>query len=289
MTLESNPDKAREGALLMLLDDPAESVQVALEAEFERLGDPGKRLLRRVLRDGECEQAEAARRLLEKIHGPEPEVEFVRFIRSLRYELESGCLLIQRTVEPHYRPELMSGTLSSLARRVRDLTAGPAAPIAICRTISRVLFHESGFRGLPELSQDPAGQLLGNVLRTHRGGPAGMALLYTLVARRVGLDLEVIEVPGRFIVGCFDVGSPLYIDPFERGTFRQKDELLAIFRSHEVSPQASTLAPLPVGALLNLLCRMLAGQYGRQHPARARLFQGFVKEFEAAYRRETEA
>ena len=72
-----------------------------------------------------------------------------------------------------------------------------------CTIINRVLFHEQGFRGAGKKFENPDNSIVHKVLKSKQGLPITLSLIYILVARRVGLDLEPIGLPGRFMVGCF--------------------------------------------------------------------------------------
>ena len=107
-----------------------------------------------------------------------------------------------------------------------------------------------------------------------------------LVAGRLGLDLEPIGLPGHFMVGCFNDELPFFIDPFDRGRFRNPEEIFDALRASHVVPKLSDLAPTPVREVLCRCCRNLVNHYTAAGDAgRAKLFTSFVEEFAAAYER----
>lgn len=281
--------QAYEDALARLMDDESPSVRLALVDEFQRLGQDGLHLLKRFERSGNRILADAARRYLELLQGPDPVGEFTRFVRSLNYELETGCFLLNRTVQPGLDTGPLYALLDIIASRVRELTILPCSPWERCRVINRVLFHEYGFRGNQDDFDDPNNSLLGMVLRRRKGIPITLSILYLAVASRCGLDLEPVGMPGRFVVGCFLENRPFFIDPYERGGFRTEEELLTILGSNQLEPDPTFLTPVSTGEVLCRCCRNLVRQYSlRNDPAKAKLFAGFVREFEQAYRRHAE-
>jgi regulator of sirC expression with transglutaminase-like and TPR domain len=91
-------------------------------------------------------------------------------------------------------------------------------------------------------------------------------------------------LPGHFIVGCFSDDLPFFIDPFDRGLFRDADEIFELLRANNVTPKPSDLAPTPVREVLCRCCRNLVNHYSAAgDPERARLFARFVEEFETTY------
>ena len=68
--------------------------------------------------------------------------------------------------------------------------------------------------------------------------------------------------------------------------FRDPDEVLDLMRAHHLEPSVEDLAPTPVREVLCRCCRNLVNHYHTAgDPAKARLFAGFVEDFEAAYER----
>ena len=62
-----------------------------------------------------------------------------------------------------------------------------------------VLFDVVGFVGNVDDYYDPANSYLPEVLRTHRGLPITLVLIYKCVAERIGLDVRGINSPGHFL------------------------------------------------------------------------------------------
>src|SRR5205823_3773449 len=143
-----------------------------------------------------------------------------------------------------------------------------------------------GFHGNVEHYTDPRNSFLDQVLERRTGIPLSLSIVYLLVAGRLGLELEPVGLPGHFIVGCFTDELPFFIDPFDRGVFRDPEEIFESMRSRQVEPKASDLAPTPVREVLCRSCRNLVNHYKEagDHD-RAKLFAGFVEEFESTYAR----
>jgi regulator of sirC expression with transglutaminase-like and TPR domain len=269
-----------------LLDDTSPAVRTALLAEFERLGPEGSRFLRDVAGGSNRVAAAAAAWYLRELKFYDPAAEFRGFIRSLSYELETGMLLLNRTVNASLDVTALCLQLDALAARCLKLRPETASLREHCDVLNRVLFQEFGLRGDPGPDADPRNGLLDQVLARRLGLPVSLSIVYLLVARRTGLELEPVSVPGHFLVGCYEPEGPFYIDAFNQGRFLSPDDVFARLRSQHHTPQLSDLVPSPVREVLCRCCRELATQYAvvgdREH---ARLFAGFVAEFEAAYER----
>ncbi|MEY2881478.1 MAG: hypothetical protein RLZZ15_3858 [Verrucomicrobiota bacterium] len=277
----SAPQRA---ALLTLLDDPSPTVRHALLARFAALGPAAAALLHETIHGPDRLLARHAAACFAALKFADPATEFRAFIRSLHYELETGFLLLARTVSPHLVASDCHLALDALAARCRALVPASAGPREHCHILNRVLFHEHGFRGNTEHFTDPRNSLLDHVLARRTGIPISLSIVYLLVGERLGLPLEPVGLPGHFIVGCFAGDLPFFIDPFDQGRVLDADAALDLARRHHIDPSPTDLLPTPVREVLCRACRNLVNHYtASADPDHARLFAGFVGEFEATH------
>lgn len=166
-----------------------------------------------------------------------------------------------RQVEP-------ARALERLDELGRELAAerdgeGPEAELDACR---RVLGARHGFRGDRERYDRPDNSMLDLVLERRLGLPILLSVLYVEVARRAGIALAGVGLPGHFVVGHFGgPGEPLLADPFAGGG------ALAL-------PAAGTVRPWgPHETALRMLSNLVASYAARAdlgralHAARLRL------------------
>jgi regulator of sirC expression with transglutaminase-like and TPR domain len=280
------PSLGSREAVLALLDDPSPTVRKALLAHFAAQGEVARVFLENLANGGSRLLATHARGFLDELKFTDPISEFRDFIRSLSYELETGALLLARTVFRDLDVGLSCQRLDDLAARCRELIAEPLSVREKCRVINRVLFHENGFRGNLEHYTDPLNSFLPIVLERRKGIPLSLSIVYLLVAQRLGIDLEPVALPGHFMVGCYQEAAPLFIDPFEQGTFRSPEEVFAHIKAGPIAPKLSDLAPATVREVLCRSCRNLVHHYTAAGDTdHARLFAGFVEEFESTHER----
>jgi regulator of sirC expression with transglutaminase-like and TPR domain len=276
----------QRNALEGLLDDPSPSVRAALLAHFTRHGSESVAFLRSVSSRPNRALAHHANVYLRELNFSDPVTEFRGFIRSLNYELETGALLLSRTIHPDLDIGASCLLLDRMAARCRELIAEPAAARDKCRVLNRVLFHENGFHGNTEHYADPLNSFLDQVLIRRKGIPLSLSVVYLLVAERIGLTLEPVGLPGHFLVGCYSEDVPFYIDPFNAGRLLSATDAVAMLRKQSLQPTLADLAPTPIREVLCRCCRNLVNHYtvANDHE-RARLFAEFVAEFESTYER----
>jgi regulator of sirC expression with transglutaminase-like and TPR domain len=271
-------------AYLSLLDDTSPAVRRALLARFKHLGPTAAPFLEAIARGSNRVLARHAAWFIEELRFSDPVAEFRGFIRSLNYELETGALLLARTVTPGLSAGDCCTALDDIAARCNELILEPSSAREKCRVLNRVLFHEWGFHGNIEHYTDPRNSFLDQVLTRRTGIPISLSIVYLLVAERIGLELEPVGLPGHFIVGCFGDETPFFIDPFDRGVFRDADEIFELLRANNITPKPTDLTPTPIREVLCRSCRNLVNHYtAAGEPDRAKLFAHFVEEFEATY------
>jgi regulator of sirC expression with transglutaminase-like and TPR domain len=276
--------EAERDAFLSLLDDTSPAVRRALLSRFNELGLASAPFLEAIARGTNRVLARHATWFLEELKFSDPVTEFRGFIRSLQYELESGSLLLARTVSPQLDAGECCGQLDKIAARCRELIVEPSSAREKCRVLNRVLFHEWGFHGNVENYTDPRNSFIDQVLARRTGIPLSLSIVYLLVAERLGLELEPVGLPGHFIVGCFTDEVPFFIDPFDRGIFRDAEEIFDLLRANNIKPKATDLAPTPVREVLCRSCRNLVNHYtAAGEPEHAKLFARFVEDFDATY------
>jgi regulator of sirC expression with transglutaminase-like and TPR domain len=144
--------------------------------------------------------------------------------------LVDAATAIARHEFPQCRATDVRSTLDHLAAAV-----GRAAPSGTVQArlahLHDLLFDVVGFRGNADDYYNPGNSYLPEVLRTRRGIPITLVLVYKAVAHRVGVKVHGINAPGHFLAAVYDeeqsAAAPLLIDPFYGGSVLDREEALA--------------------------------------------------------------
>jgi regulator of sirC expression with transglutaminase-like and TPR domain len=107
--------------------------------------------------------------------------------------------------------DTLGAELSSAAER----TGG--SPEEVAAACAEVLGEVHGFAGDREQYDDPKNSMLDVVLSRRRGLPILLSVVYLESARRAGIALAGVGLPGHFVVGHFGTDPPLLLDPFASG------------------------------------------------------------------------
>jgi regulator of sirC expression with transglutaminase-like and TPR domain len=127
--------------------------------------------------------------------------------------LDELALALAAEFRPVQPPRALE-RLDELAARIDPGAIGPQAELD---AVVAVLGGPGGFTGDRGDYDAPANSMLDLVLERRRGLPILLSIVYVEVARRVGITLAGVGLPGHFICGHVGAPDPLLVDPFDGG------------------------------------------------------------------------
>lgn len=163
---------------------------------------------------------------------------FAELMSDPRPRLDLALALIAAAGRSEVDAQELVGRIDELAATVQ---ASDAA--GICAQ----LFSPDGpigFVGDRSDYYDPDNSLLDRVLQRRRGIPITLSILGIEVARRHGIELDGIGMPGHFLLGDRTAGR--FYDAFGGGTALQADGARALF--HELHGAEQPFEPIYLGA-----------------------------------------
>lgn len=135
-----------------------------------------------------------------------------------RIDLLRASLTIARTEYPDLDIRNYVNRVEALASKVRLQISADSPVVEMIDMLNRVIFHEMRFSGNREDYYDPRNSFLNDVLERRLGIPITLSVVYMEVARRIGLPLVGVGMPGHFLLKVYDVeGRQILIDPFNNG------------------------------------------------------------------------
>ena len=272
---------------MALMDDPSPVVRKALLKEFNRLGEDAIVFLQSIISRRISGLSDCAEEYLDALSEANPVRAFIDFIRSYNYELETGSLMLSKTLGEHFDVGACCLFLDEMAQRCKQLIIPESSLYKKCMVLNRVFFHEYGFVGDVEDFYNPRNTFIHSVIERRRGIPISLCILYLLVAGRSGVELEPVGLPGRFMVGCYLEGEPFFIDVYEHGMIRTVESVETMLNKNDIEFDPAYLAPTPVAEVLIRCCRNLVTQFNEVKDfQKARVFSGFLDEFEKVYQRD---
>lgn len=176
--------------------------------------------------------------------------------RSVEIDLAEGALLIAHEEYPDLDLGAYLARLDAIARAAAGALPPDPTPIDYIAAINHELFDVLGLRGNRDDYYDPRNSYLNQVLDRGLGIPISLSVVYLEVARRMGLVLEGVGMPGHFLVRHPLTG--LLVDPFNGGTLLDRDGAMALLSGIAGRPVAYEPGLLPAADNRQILTRMLA-------------------------------
>jgi len=129
-------------------------------------------------------------------------------------------------------PEHVDRSLQSHVDAIRKRVRGPQ-PQALMAHMHEYLFTEQKFSGNADDYYNPMNSYLPSVLKTKRGLPISLSLIYKIIGERLGLRVHGIGLPGHFLIAVEtgpvvdDEQPAMLIDAFGGGRMLTGDEAQA--------------------------------------------------------------
>jgi len=113
-------------------------------------------------------------------------------------------------------------------------------PIQVIEVVKEVLYNLHNFRGNIEDYYNPSNSFLHSVLRTGKGIPLTLSVVFAVTCHSVGLHcIQCVGMPGHFLLSCqsnsTDSNSLFYIDAFDKGKVITKQNCYDMMRIFGVS------------------------------------------------------
>jgi regulator of sirC expression with transglutaminase-like and TPR domain len=182
--------------------------------------------------------------------------------REPEIDLALGALTIARLEYPDLIAEHHLKRLDELAER--SGARGVGDPLSALHRLREFLFDEEGFRGNADDYYEPCNSCLNEVLERKVGIPITLSVLMIEVARRVGLRVQGIGLPGHFVVSAAVGSESVLLDPFDGGTVLTQEtaaDLVSRALGRRVTLTAEHFAPVSKRQILTRMLVNLRGVY----------------------------
>jgi regulator of sirC expression with transglutaminase-like and TPR domain len=124
---------------------------------------------------------------------------------------------------PDLDVQTVLGDIDQLLARVRRRLPTDAGPLQRLRMLNQFFFHDMGFGGNVNHYYDADNSYLNVVLRTRRGIPITLAVLWLELAQGLGLQARGVNFPGHFMVKVNLPQGQVVIDPFTGQSLSRED------------------------------------------------------------------
>lgn len=149
--------------------------------------------------------------------------------------LTETALAIALDAYPDLDLQAELASIDMLAERLRKQIPGGTPAIDRLRLLNQFFYRDLGFGQNPNDYYDPDNSYLNAVLRSRRGIPISLAVLYMEIGQQVGLPLKGVAFPNHFLLRMSIPAGEVIIDPLSGHTLSKEElqEMLEPFLENE--------------------------------------------------------
>ena len=181
---------------------------------------------------------------------PSPLQYFSCLVQSdAHFPLLEAAICLAQDEYPDLDVEQIIGDVDQLLARLKRRLPGDAPDLQRLRALNQFFFRDLGFGGNVNDYYDPDNSYLNTVLRTRRGIPITLAVLWLELAVGLGLNARGVAFPGHFMVKVTLPKGQVVIDPFS-GQSLSREELVERLEPFRQRSGISDEFEVPMGLYL---------------------------------------
>jgi len=192
--------------------------------------------------------------------------EWISFSKNPNYNLIEKCLKLAQIIEyPELNVSKYIEKINEMGNSLKIKIGKVENPTYLISILNEYLFDELGFHSAEEDYYDPVNSFLNVVLDKKTGIPITLSILYSEVAKHIGLDLRIVGFPGHVIV---KYKKEMILDPFYRGRLLTIEDLEKILNRNfggDVEFVPEYLNEATTEQLLTRLLRNLKNAYTQSY------------------------
>ncbi len=204
-------------ALIKLLEDDSATVITAVDSRLRALIPESLPALR-AAQDSESPRVRGrARELLRGLSQTAAIDRLIEIASQSNPDLEDMVLWMGRLQDPELSFEAVRASLDQLAQEAAAFQSAENSCRENFEAFLRFIHKEKGFSGDTEDFHAYVNNFLAAVLKRRKGMPITLILVYMLVGKRLGIQIDAIGSPYRALAFYHDPAFETYIDAFGGG------------------------------------------------------------------------
>jgi regulator of sirC expression with transglutaminase-like and TPR domain len=116
-------------------------------------------------------------------------------------------------------------------------------PLDRIKIINNVLFNKIKFGANTKNFHSPGNSMINVVLESRRGNPITLSIIYMLVAQKLKMPIQGVNLPNLFVLTYKDDNQQLYINPFNKGLIFSRQDIENYIKELHLAPQPSFFEP----------------------------------------------
>ena len=197
---------------------------------------------------------------------PTPLAYFATLVQSdADFPLLEAAACLAQDEHPELDIQQVLGGVDQLLERFKRRVPSDASALQRLRTLNQMFYRDMGFGGNLNDYYDPENSYLSAVLRSRRGIPISLAILWMELALGLGLNASGVAFPGHFMLKVSLTKGQVVMDPLTGESLSREDlsERLEPFRRRGLqrddfeAPIGLYLQPAPARDIIARMLRNL--------------------------------
>jgi regulator of sirC expression with transglutaminase-like and TPR domain len=181
---------------------------------------------------------------------PSPLQYFSSLVQSdEHFPLLEAAISLAQDEYPDLDVQQVLGDVDQLLARVKRRLPADASALQKLRLLNQFFFHDLNFGGNVNNFYDPDNSYINAVLKTRRGIPISLAVLWLELAAGLGLNARGVAFPGHFMVKVNLPKGQVVIDPFT-GQSLSREELSERLEPFRLKNTLDDEFDMPIGLYL---------------------------------------
>ncbi|QDI89301.1 tetratricopeptide repeat protein [Candidatus Nitrosopumilus sp. SW] len=152
--------------------------------------------------------------------------EWYSFVKNPNFNLVEKCLKFAQILEyPDLDIEKYIEKITKMGMSLKESVSDVKNPTYLISMLNEHLFENLGYSGDDDDYYNPKNNFLNEVIDKKTGLPITISILYTEVAKFIGLDLKIVGFPSHILV---KYNEEMILDPFYDGRLLDIDDLQEI-------------------------------------------------------------
>jgi len=263
-------------AILKLLEDPDDVVFRHIE---KKLLSEGEIIIPHLEKAWENSLDELlhqrAENIIHKIQFDGTFNDFKSWVDEKSDDLLRGTYLISKIQYPALDLQKLYQKIDKIKKSISVELRDNFTPLEQVRVLNQVIFQLYKFVGNNSDFYAPQNSYINDVLESKKGNPISLAIVYLVLARRLGLPVYGVNLPKNFIVAYLTSTANVsdlsnideekdilfYINPFNRGAVLGKKEIDYFLKQQKITPEKSFYIPCDNNTIINRLIINLIYSY----------------------------
>ncbi len=278
-------DTRELNAMVMLLDDTDEEVVRLIEERLLSLGEEVVPMLEdQWSKDFSVIHQSRLEELIRRIQQDCVKADLKEWLASEEQDLFDGIIILSRYHFPNINKQEISNRIDKIKLDAwlelhYDLTA-----LEKVRILNHIFYEVNGFKGNTENYHAPANSYIHTVLEQKSGNPISLAILYSIVAQRLGIPIFGVNLPQHFILAyLFDSSLDessipdrnkllksgslakvmFYINPFNKGLVFTRQNIDEFVKQLKIEAMPEFYLPCNHVEILKRVIRNLVSSYSK--------------------------